>query len=710
MPGNSSDTYIQDTQAVLTEFVRVFKLYLFYAENHPATEGLIKKLTDRLTQLSSEIPLRLNLSKDEIFLGAVPLDSKDKNVMEFCHHLNRRRIYSLTIMPGFTEKDTSVLVKIISKDPKQIRRMGGVRKQLLDQNITCFDITEYFYDATDSDLLQTSDNETLLVLNEEILKKFQLFLQGNIENLGGDEEVFVEFLQSPVRLAELVVRTFTDLKINENEKIIRFIQESMSRLCRWVNQQRQQDKSLLLQKIALSLLNQRFDLGIETLVHRKGLSKMQEESIAELTDYLTDDELLEMILKKSSPEGHQNEWVPLISELLIDKSRIDRLTQKYIALLERKKKTEMDQLEMKKLLERFRSVGTPRILSDSLGIMLELFENEIQSTVQKDILGNFERFMSNLVQNKDFDTIIDILQTLEDAKTGKNKFPDDIKPLITSAIQKFVSKENIARLIGYLENSTGEDEDKIIRVLSLPREDSTNQILEIFINTSKIMLRRPLSRVLVLMGNLTVEKIADSLSNTPEEIARELIAIVGQIHTKESMECLKKIYPGLSSALRQQAVSMIGEFQSQGTRDWLIERIKSSTEDSAVQLTCLDTLGKIGDPPSIQILREVALGDSIKKDTERILQHRAIQWLGRLNVTETVPELIRLFRKGRWFPNKKRDQLKIVIAQTLWKMNDMDARQVVRDGCKNMRGSVRRICQTLVSSPVISTPSEKKDA
>src|SRR5579862_1734713 len=103
MPGNSSNTYIQETHSVLGEFVRVFKLYLFYAENHPATQGLIKKLTDRLAQLSAEIPLRLNLSKDEIFLGAVPLDSKDKNVMEFCHHLNRRRIYSLNVTPGLTE-------------------------------------------------------------------------------------------------------------------------------------------------------------------------------------------------------------------------------------------------------------------------------------------------------------------------------------------------------------------------------------------------------------------------------------------------------------------------------------------------------------------------------------------------------------------------------------------------------------------------------
>ncbi len=719
MPENSSDTYIQDTQAVLNEFVRVFKLYQFYAETHPATQGLIKKLTDRLSQLALEIPLRLNLSKDEIFLGAVPLNAKDKNIKEFCNHLNRRRIYNLTVMPGFTEKETAALVGILSKDPKQIRRLGGVRKQLADLKITCFDIEEYFYDSanSDADALQDSENPTLLTLNEEMIKKFQLFLHGTINELSGDEEVFVEFLHSPVRLAELIVRTFEEnlmiedssSKIDANIKFIKFNQECLDRLCWWLNRQRPQEKSILLQKVALSLLNQRFNLGIETLLYRKGLSETQDKSIRELTSYLTDEELLELLFKKTLPDDLQNTLGPLIPNLPVEPDRITRLSQKYNELMEQKKKDELDLLEMKKLQERFRSINNSQILSDSLGIMLELFETETQTTVHSDIIENLNKLMGQLIQNKNYDRILDILQTLNEGKNGKKNISDEVKLLIDSAIQKFVSKENLARVINYFENATGDDEGKLIEILSLTGNEGANQIVEIFINTSKIILRRPLSRILIRMGNITVDKIIDSLPNCPEDVARELITVLGHIRTKETVNRLKTIYSGLAPVLRQQAILMIGESPSPETRDWFIDRLKSKTEESDVQLTCLDALGKLGDPPSIQVLREIAIGSFGNKDSDRSLQHKAIQWLGRLNITEAVPDLIRLFRKRGWFPKKSQDRLKIIIAQTLWKMNDDNARQVVREGCRNMRGSVRRICETLVSSPVQNIPMEKKD-
>ena len=145
---------------------------------------------------------------------------------------------------------------------------------------------------------------------------------------------------------------------------------------------------------------------------------------------------------------------------------------------------------------------------------------------------------------------------------------------------------------------------------------------------------------------------------------------------------------------------MIGEYSTPETRVWLMERVRSKEEDIEVRTISLDTLGKIGDPIAISLIREIALGDTWKKDSDKILQHKAIGWLGKLNITDTVPSLVKMFRKGRWIPNKRRDQLKIVIAQALWKMEDDTARQVVRDGCRNTSGSVRRVCETLTQKHI----------
>ena len=96
--------------------------------------------------------------------------------------------------------------------------------------------------------------------------------------------------------------------------------------------------------------------------------------------------------------------------------------------------------------------------------------------------------------------------------------------------------------------------------------------------------------------------------------------------------------------------------------------------------------------------KEYAFRIFLKNENERPLQHKAIQLLGKLNVVEVVPDLIRIFRASRWIPSKKRDQLRIIVAQTLWKMNDLHAKQTVRDGCRDFRRSVRHMCKSLVTT------------
>ena len=148
MPTYSSEILLQDTYVTIGELIRAFKLYSFYSADHPATVDLIKKISVHLSQLTSEGPWKLNLSKDQIFLGAVSLDNKKQNIMEFCNHLNKRRIYSLTLLSGLTDEETGVLIRILAMDPKQIRRGGGVRKQLMENQITHIDLSEYLYDES----------------------------------------------------------------------------------------------------------------------------------------------------------------------------------------------------------------------------------------------------------------------------------------------------------------------------------------------------------------------------------------------------------------------------------------------------------------------------------------------------------------------------------------------------------------------------------
>src|SRR5512141_878203 len=101
----TTETLIQEVKSALVELYWSIKSLWLYTEHHPTAQEYIHKVAERVIHLTEEQPISLQLNEEHVFLGAIPLEKSSKPIKDFYRYLAKRRIHSLTFLPGVQEAE-----------------------------------------------------------------------------------------------------------------------------------------------------------------------------------------------------------------------------------------------------------------------------------------------------------------------------------------------------------------------------------------------------------------------------------------------------------------------------------------------------------------------------------------------------------------------------------------------------------------------------
>ncbi|MDI6783508.1 MAG: HEAT repeat domain-containing protein [bacterium] len=724
---------IKETEQLIRDFNRILKLTWFYSPSHPTVKDTLQKVA---TQLQAIIPpegyLLFNISGNNLFLGAIPLSTKDENVRGFVKQLKKRRINSLLFYPGVGLQELEELIAVLALDPKMIRKQGGIKPALASREITHIDVTEYQYQPGSIGSGTEEEDTTSLMMLEttpERISHIIQYLQGTITELDPIEmQLFSELMNDPMRIAELQSQAVQHILLPESSatatQLGEITRQVLTRVQGYVNNCPEEEKVKLQRKIALSLLHQDPSVALHTIATGKEADTQHIDMVRKTLENLDDTELINLITASEYEQQMDLEKVSsLFFQLPIDSKRTEGLLSKFTDLLVKRRETEENETQFIELQLELNRYPASRILTHSAAILLEMLEKGQNAELFTEILQALQKGTNQLFELNQFSCLYDIYRSIHRLTLGEHQKTElteqeDSRQKVREFYAWLTDTQMINQLVTALEAVTTTPSESAMtsytatpeKPVEIPALDQHKIIIEIlaFIGTPAIPMvvdklnktsfgspvYQSLRHLLVRFGDASIPLLESTISPESEGFHEQILSILNQIGTPRAKAALVNIIPKLNPTLQKQVIFLISQSPDEPSLQWLINRLQNE-KDPEIQLTVLDGLAKIKTKQVIDILISYATPRRGNKKN-RIFQQRAIQLIGKHKIAEAVPSLIKLFHQKSFFFAKRMDPIRIAAAQALAQIGTAEAMEVVRAGCQDKRAAVRSICQTLV--------------
>jgi hypothetical protein len=699
MPSETPLDIVASIHEFIGDILRAQRFFWFYPENHPSFAKVLDTLFLHFRNLNQVGSVVFSVSREMLSVGAIPLDFKKKNNRDFCNLLYKRRIQTLTLNSEVTPRELLYFIHILSMDSRMVKHQGGAAKMLSNAGINNIKVTEYVYDTAEFEASREQADKNvdyLAGLSENHIRRFMEFLKGDILDLPrGYEDVFIDYLKNPRRSLELIYRSALSKAEETGENDIgREVRKCLQKLRKWLSNFSPDLKTSILRGMALIILNERRDFHPFLFKIEFTLSLDESESIKQLFADLTDDEIIDFLLKEIPALGSLESVRVVLRKMEYPPIRIDHLMGKFEMIYHQKKNQIEEEQRIREFHEQLKGFHFTGMMAEALALLFELYKNEKALPASLELLNLFERILPELVTAGMFKESLEILRILDgEISSGvEDQYYPEIKEQSHAIRFRMV---NINLLEGIKRNIEGREippESDIVLFCRKLGEDNLKKLVEYFQKQGMGYELKPFFQLMGQMGNLIVPEAVNQVLSGNSALALEWLSLLKTVRTREVLVYLKKAYARIPVKLKPQAVSLIGSYKDPETRKWILN-IFHSDASIEVKLASMEGLAFYGDEESRLFLKNWIEKWVCFNRINAQLQIKAIRLAGENDTSEWVKLLGEMGFNRFMFPPTHRKMIRLTVIQTLAKMSHPDARHLIEKGARDKRVEIRTLCE-----------------
>jgi HEAT repeat protein len=697
------------------------KVAAFYPPRHPAVAQAVGRAHTTLSAiLDAEQQLDLGLAEAGVVRGEDFLADSDKGLKAFAGFLLNRGIARIGFRRGLTRDALSEFLHLVATDPSHLAASGGLARSLAERGITSIEIGEI-----DLEKILASESEgvpTGTAPEGETWKRLVTDFLRSPDSTPGDglRTLFRGLASDPAKCGEMLAHAaaahpteFPRLAGRLAQEILREVPESLPVLAATfgesllrVNPETRMD--LALSRIPLP--NSSGDL-MEALV-----SRMSEPMIVDLITSFVDAEgqlsprLFAACAKIFSFRGRSEPYFAPVSA----------------RLRERSARGGSDLSDIWQSLQGLLVEGDRSHLSDTYRTTLETIAERAQpidGALRRSLEaspGFSEGFSPDGISGHCARVVAAALDASPDSPDAES-FRDELARRAAR-----MSRRDELPLLGEMARAF---------VHSLPAEEATDggtgmdrrfraildQLLAVYRREFERLSeeeRGCVTRDLVLMKRVVAPYLVDALSGEENwEVRKGLIAAIASLGRAAVPALLRRLDDPSWYLVRNLAL-LLGDVGGAAVVEPLASLLQH--EEPRVRREAATSLGKIGGPKSIEMLRRAIRDPEISSVAARVLGEidgnhtvaffsgrleragpillnpsplfQAIEILGEMEAAAAVPVLARVLSRGFWFPLGAGDALRAEAARALRRIGGSGAEAALQTGASSIRRVVREAC------------------
>jgi hypothetical protein len=246
----------------------------------------------------------------------------------------------------------------------------------------------------------------------------------------------------------------------------------------------------------------------------------------------------------------------------------------------------------------------------------------------------------------------------------------------------------IERIGKVLEREEGRLED-VNAYLLLLQKDSIKPMIKVLGELRNSKARRVFCDALSEIGRNAIELFTPFIDDRRWFLVRNIVYILGRIGKDQSFPYIQKAFNHEDLRVRREAIQALGLVGGPRATGLLVK----SLTDSDVRIRCMGAinLGKGGKKTGlIPLLEVVQSKDFYKREPTEIKAF--FNAIGMVGSNEAVPVLQQLLERKSWFGRGKTDEIRIGAASALATIGTPDAKAVLEEGKNSKDETIRDAC------------------
>jgi HEAT repeat protein len=274
----------------------------------------------------------------------------------------------------------------------------------------------------------------------------------------------------------------------------------------------------------------------------------------------------------------------------------------------------------------------------------------------------------------------------------------DLQNWQIESIQKIIMEAGeevrIERIGKVLEREEVRLED-VNAYLSLLQKNSIKPLIKLLGELKNSKARRVFCDALAEIGKNAIEMFTPFIDDRRWYLVRNIIYILGRIGKEQSLPYIQKAFNHEENRVRREAIQALGLIGGPKAIGLLVKALT----DNDVRIRCMAAinLGKGGKKVGlIPLLEVVQSKDFYKREPAEIKAF--FNAIGMVGSNEAVPVLQQLLERKSWFGRGKTDEIRMGAANALAAIGTPDAKAILEEGKNSKDESIREACTQALKS------------
>jgi hypothetical protein len=234
--------------------------------------------------------------------------------------------------------------------------------------------------------------------------------------------------------------------------------------------------------------------------------------------------------------------------------------------------------------------------------------------------------------------------------------------------------------------------------LSLLQKNAIKPLIKLLGELKNSKVRRVFCDALSEIGKNHIELFTPFIEDRRWYLVRNIVYILGRIGKEQAFPYVQKAFNHEENRVRREAVQALGLIGGPKATGLLVRALT----DNDVRIRCMAAinLGKVGKKPGlIPLLEVVQTKDFYKREPVEIKAF--FNAIGMVGSNEAVPVLQQLLERKSWFGRGKSDEIHIGAANTLSAIGTPEASAILEEGKNSKDESIREACTQALKSQSI---------
>ncbi|MBI5182908.1 MAG: hypothetical protein HY999_00900 [Nitrospinae bacterium] len=744
------------TDKILEEMIKAFNItfrqFSMYPPDHPSLHIPVTKLFHFIESfLIDSDNLTIAIAPKRIYIGERVIKELKSTHKSFINFLDKRNIGKLRFLKGLTLDEIKEFISTVATNPNEVEGGGKIEETLSSKGLRYAFASSVDYKKLvqkESSLSYQGEEEQGIERWDDLFKDFLLY--DGIHLADDAQRALAEQAQNLGLLKGLINKTMdikdtNGTKDNERGEIIA---KAITRIGQATTQEPEEIKDkitdnitkiltdikptirdqVFLSKIMSLNENREFVGGIESrfspdaigeilttiLMDRSITNEDKIEVYNRMTHQATKRERIFSVLKNKVSSSTMTKWEDIATltkalNLILESSGDEKfMSDSYQRSLEQIQSIATQRLpsqEEEKIFEGYRSSISPeeiQIIRDI--IIAEILIKSKDLSADRFLIDELEHDLNSNIKNGRIHILEKVMPFIEQYGTGSNidtPYSNEFRELT----HRIVKSPNFKELIfAYANNVEKKEGSRYLDILPSFGVKTVSILLDLFEHLEDYTLYQPIIDMIERFYTKAIPELEGYIEKRWERIDPSLIHLLGRIGGPSRPEFILENYPSQRPHVKKALLGISHNVWTDDIFTLIKEGLKERSED--INISSLRVLGKKCDERSYSLLLQILQNPSLYGKGREFLKE-VIKTCAIPGYSKAIPYLKKIFNKRGWlFYNKKREELRVISAESLATIGTKEAQGILGTGLTDKNPEMRRVCRRLLNQQMKTTDED----